>query len=113
MMLNHQECVIQGQTIPRDVLGELKETPFSRDNGPLLRDRLSACGYLFLRGVVDVESVMAAREEVFVRLAEVGEIQHPPRDGIATGTSNRQGLVADLGKFWQSVSEGPAYSKKR
>lgn len=51
---------------------------------------------------------MAVRDEVFGRLAEVGEIKPPPRDGIFTGTSRRRELADDLGTFWQSVSEGPA-----
>ncbi|MFN0198653.1 MAG: phytanoyl-CoA dioxygenase family protein, partial [Planctomycetaceae bacterium] len=107
-MLNHSNCAIQGRSIPSDVLGELTETKFHPHNTSQLQQRMHDDGYLFLRGVIDVPSIDAARREVFGRLAEVGEIEPPPHKGIATGTSRRQELVGDLGQFWQSVSEGPA-----
>ena len=46
--------------------------------------------------------------EVFERLADVGEIQQPPLDGLYTGTSRRRESVADLGEFWRSVNQGEA-----
>jgi ectoine hydroxylase-related dioxygenase (phytanoyl-CoA dioxygenase family) len=72
-----------------------------------LRQRLADDGYLFLRGVLDPKVIAAARQEVFGRLAEVGEIKAPVTDGIATGTSRRRQIFPDPGVFWKSVCEGP------
>lgn len=102
------DCVMQGRAIPADLLGPLRETEYDPAGGTLLRERLQDDGYLFLRGVHDVNNVLAARKEVFGRLAEVGEIAEPVADGIFTGTSRRKEIAGDLGAFWQSVSEGPA-----
>jgi len=52
--------------------------------------------------------VLAARLEVLRRLAEVGEIAAPAEEARPTGTSRRAELHPDLGRFWKSVSEGPA-----
>ena len=98
---------MQGQAIPGELFGPLHETEFRR-GGELLRERMQEDGYVFLRGVLDVAEILAAREEVFSRLAAVGEIRTPAIDGIATGTSQREELCSSLGEFWKSVSEGPA-----
>lgn len=108
MLSRASDCVIQGQAIPPGVLGVLRETHFDPNHGEALRKQLDEDGYLLLREVLNVHDVIAAREEVFKRLAEMGEIAEPARDGIATGTSRRRELAEDLGLFWQSVSEGPA-----
>jgi hypothetical protein len=70
-----------------------------------LRARLAEDGYLFLRGVLDRDAVMAARQEVLARLAAVDEIA--PGSDIFTGRSARRSKEPDLGRFWRSVSEGP------
>ncbi|MDA0834744.1 MAG: phytanoyl-CoA dioxygenase family protein [Planctomycetota bacterium] len=107
-MLNAQDCVIQGEPIPAELLGELTPAAFDANNSVGLQKQLLDDGYLFFRRLFDVEDVMAVRDEVFGRLAEVGEIKQPVRDGIFTGTSCRRERTTDLGQFWQSVSEGPA-----
>ncbi|MDA1050496.1 MAG: phytanoyl-CoA dioxygenase family protein [Planctomycetota bacterium] len=107
MPITHTDCLIQGQPIPSDVLGELNETRWSAESGNQMRGRLAEDGYLLLRSVIGLDDVSAARQEVFERLVEVDEIKPPAIDGIATGTSRRAELVEDLGDFWQSVSEGP------
>ena len=82
-------------------------TALAKD-GPALQARLAEDGYLFLRAAVDPELVQAARREVFQRLYEVGELKSPPSAGIFSGKSRRREVVEDLGRFWQSVSEGEA-----
>jgi len=62
---------------------------------------------VYLKNVLDKALVAAARQEVFDNLAAVGEVAEPASAGIATGTSRRDELIADRGKFWQSVCEGP------
>lgn len=54
-MLNPRECIIQGRSIPAEILGELTETPVNADG---LNDLLRDDGYLFLRSVFDVDDVM-------------------------------------------------------
>ena len=93
---------LRGRAVPDSLLGPLR--PAAGD----LAAGLKRDGYLLLRGVHDAEAVMAARHEVLDRLAAVGEIAAPARDGIATGQSRRAELHPDLGAFWKSVSEGPA-----
>lgn len=101
-------CLVKGRPVPSRLLGEL------RDSAPLLADpralraRLAEDGHLFLRRVLDVDVVRGARREVFDRLAAVGEVRMPPEDGIFSGTSRRDELEPDRGRFWRSVSTGAA-----
>jgi len=105
--MNSADCAIQGRLIPAERLGPLRETSFPDTDCDGLHTRLRDDGYLFLRGVLNVDDVLAARRTVFERLAAVGEICEPAIDGIFTGTSRRKELAGDLGRFWQSVSEEP------
>jgi len=97
-------CTIQGCPVPEELIGELIDSSNlpDKDLGP----QLQRDGYLFIRGAFDASVALKAREEVFARLMEVGEIDAPPIDGIFTGNSSRKEMYADLGQFWQSVSEG-------
>jgi ectoine hydroxylase-related dioxygenase (phytanoyl-CoA dioxygenase family) len=99
-----QDGIIQKQPIPEELLQPLKEI----SNVAELQRSLEEEGYVFLRGVLNREEVLAARQEVFRRLEEVEEIEPPALEGIATGRSKRLELESDRGKFWQSVSEGQA-----
>lgn len=100
--------IAQGTAVPADLIGPLRDSSQYRDDGAELGQRMADDGYVFLREVVDREAVLEARREVFERLAEVGEIEEPAVDGIATGVSQRRELDRDLGAFWQSVCQGPA-----
>lgn len=102
------QCIAQKTVVPDELLGELVDSTTLLRQPTDLRASLAADGYVLLRGVVGPAEVQAAREEVFGRLADVGEIRHPPGEGIATGQSRRKELVADLGEFWRDVSQGPA-----
>ena len=100
--------IAQGTAVPDELIGPLRDSSAFRQDGAELSKRLADDGYVFLRGVVDREDVLRARQEVFERLAAVGEIAEPAVDGIATGASRRPELAQDLGKFWQSVCYGTA-----
>lgn len=102
------DCQINKQPVPEDILAPFRDSTDAVSDGEELPRRFEQDGYVFVRGVVPEVSVQAAREEVFGRLAEVGEITDPPADGIFTGTSRREELQPDKGAFWRSVSEGPA-----
>ncbi len=101
-------CQMQGRTLPTDVVGPLIETVFNPTQPETMRQRLAQDGYLFFRDVLPVSDILSARAEVFERLAEVGEVQLPVSTGTYTGASRRREIFPDLGRFWQSVSEGPA-----
>ena len=92
-----------GRDLPSEMVGELSDVSALLATPERLRERLATDGHAFLKGALDEGEVMAARHAVFERLREVGEIAAPARDGIATGTSRRRGLAADLGRFWKSV----------
>ena len=102
------ECLIQEVDIPDDLLGPLQEFSGDLTDRQALAEAVARDGYVLLRGVLDRATVLAARQEIMTRLHQVGEVATPPLDGIATGTSRRREIVADLGEFWSSVSEGPA-----
>lgn len=99
-------CRVKGQPVPSSLIHEMTDSASLLDNPKALRTRLVEDGYLYLRGVVDRDAIMAARQEVFERLVSVGEIKAPAIDGIATGDSRRKELEPDLGAFWRSISEG-------
>lgn len=99
---------IQQLAIPDELLGELAEYAGATEDGALLRAHIDEHGYVLLRGVLDRDEVLAGREEVFRRLEEVGEVQAPAIDGIATNRSQRSEVAGGLQEFWRSVSEGPA-----
>jgi ectoine hydroxylase-related dioxygenase (phytanoyl-CoA dioxygenase family) len=102
------DAIAQGRRVPAELLGELVDSTILLGRRQELREALATHGYVLMRGVVDRETVLAAREEVFERLAGVGEIKQPAIDGIATGESQRRELAHDLGEFWRSVCSGPA-----
>ena len=102
------DCRVHGQCVPQDVLGSFRDSTAYRDDAAAIRDRFTEDGYVFLRGVFERSTIATARNEVFSRLADVGEIAEPPADGIFTGRSDRAATHVDLGSFWKSVSEGPA-----
>ena len=101
------DCIAQGEPVPGSMFGELVDSSAIFPDSSALGRRLRDDGYLFLRGLHEVDAILAAREEVFKRLEAVGEVESPAVDGIFTGSSHRREREPDLGAFWKSVSEGP------
>ena len=97
-----------GESIPAAMFGELTDSSSCLQDPRSLQARLAEDGYLFLRGALDPQAVLAARREIFQRLEAVGEIAPPAEAGITTGRSERETRHPDLGAFWQSLCEGPA-----
>lgn len=102
------QVTAHGHPVPEAYLGELKDSSALIEDGAILRARIAEDGYLFLRGVLDRNAVLAARENVFSKLVAVGEIREPAIDAITSCTSQRAEMVDDLGAFWQSICEDPA-----
>jgi len=101
-----RQVQIAGKPVPPERLGALNEIADWRAAKDRLGAALRADGYVLLRGALDRAAVLAARAEVFARLAAVGEIAEPSAEGVAAGTSRRAELHPDLGAFWRSVCEG-------
>jgi ectoine hydroxylase-related dioxygenase (phytanoyl-CoA dioxygenase family) len=99
-------CKVKGRDVPPSMVGELADSASLLGDPAALRARLKDDGYLFLKAVLPRATVMAARREVFQRMAGVGEIAEPVEAGISTGQSRRAEMEPDLGRFWKSVSEG-------
>ncbi len=99
-------CRVRGAEIPESLLGPMPDSAGLLGDPDRLRARLEADGFLYLRGVLDPDSVLAARREILTRLETVDEVA-PDSDGIFTGRSRRAEREPDLGAFWKSVSEGP------
>lgn len=102
------QAQVRSRPVPAERLGPLVDATALLPDPAKLREHFAAQGYVLLRNVLDRAEVLAARREVFGRLAEMGEIAPPVEAGIATGRSLRCERAGDLGAFWTSVSEGPA-----
>ncbi len=100
-------CQAKGKPVPDQIVAPLEDMSALLKDPPALRRRFEEDGYLFLRGALDRDQVLAARREILARLVEVGEVV-PGSDGVFTGSSKRKEVVGDLGRFWKSVSEGAA-----
>ncbi len=105
----HNDCRVQGEVVPEELLGNYRECSPDDSDGQI-QCALADDGYVFIRNAIDVADAEAARNEVFGRLVEVGEIAEPAGHGIFTGHSQRTD-VGDLGHFWRSVSQGPQLRK--
>ena len=97
---------IQQREIPTERFGPLVEFDGQTDSTADVQAFLQKHGYVVFRQGLDRDSVLAAREEVLTRLAEVGEISEPIMDGRMTGHSQRPDPSEDHGAFWKSVSLG-------
>ena len=104
-----KNCISKGNPVPEELIDALKESSDLLAPDPIegkLKSRLEEDGYLFLAGALDRSEVLAARAEIFDRLARVGEVSGTPANGIFSGRSQRREKHEDLGAFWKSVSEG-------
>jgi hypothetical protein len=74
-----------------------------------LRAAMAENGHLFFRQLLDPATVLAARHEILLKYAVIGEVdgRHPVDDAIA-GDRAAVG-VANLRAFSESVRSGPAY----
>jgi len=92
-----------------DRFGELRDSSSLLENSNALRDRYVLDGYLFIRGLVHSDIVLAARREILLKYAVLGEIDgsQPLMDAVA---GKRAGLgSADMRAFTESVRTGAEY----
>jgi len=103
----HDTAYVAGQPVPAALLAPLNEVADWRSAGAQLPQQLARDGYVLLRNALDRDLVRQARHAVLERLAAVGEIAEPVDAAVASGTSRRAALHADLGAFWRTVCEAP------
>jgi len=92
-----------------DRLGELVDRSTSRDDSELLRCAFQDDGHVFLRGLLDPATVLAAREELLLKYAIIGEVddRYPVIDGIAGDASGL--ATVNLRAFTESLRSGARY----
>ena len=92
-----------------DRLGELESANELLGDDAALRDAMDERGYLLLRGLLDPEIVLAARREVLLKYAILGEIDDRfPLDDAVAGDS--EGVrSANVRAFSESVRTGARY----
>ena len=79
------------------------------DQPSQLRARFEADGYLYLPGLLDPDLVLAARRELLLKYASLGEIDD--RGTVEDGIAGDQGglMTANLRAFSESLRTGAAY----
>ena len=102
----HDLALVNGLKIPPKLLGQLNEFKIEKSNHFNLKQSLTKDGYIFVRNLFDKNKIKLARDEVFMRLKEVDEIEDPYQDGIYSGRSSRDKIYTNRGEFWKSVSNG-------
>ncbi|MFK7917748.1 MAG: phytanoyl-CoA dioxygenase family protein [Ilumatobacter sp.] len=89
--------------------GELADASDLLGDAPALQAALAERGYLFFRGLLDADTVLAARHEILTKYAVLGEIddRHPIDEAIA---GDGHGVMhANLRAFSESVRTGSDY----
>ncbi|MBT4141256.1 MAG: phytanoyl-CoA dioxygenase [Candidatus Latescibacteria bacterium] len=76
-----------------DDFGELKVSNDALHDRNTLEQRMAEDGYLFLKGMLDKDEVLAARQEVMNRLMDAGVLdkRYPAIDGIAASQAEIDG----------------------
>ena len=89
-------------------LGELRESNAVVHDVEALRRRMAEDGYLLLRDYLDKDNVLAARREIFEKMAEAGfiDLSRPLTDGIFSG--NTQMAHLDRRAFAKSLRTSEA-----
>lgn len=90
-------------------LGELVDVGQLRADPPALRGAFRDEGHVFIRGLLDPAIVLAAREELLLKYAILGEVddRYPITDGIAGDGSGL--AAANLRAFTASLRSGARY----
>lgn len=88
--------------------GELRDSSGLVDDLAALRERIAEDGYLFLRGYLDREVVLAARQEILEKLAAIGaiDLSYPLLDAVAAPRSQRREV--DQAAFAKDLRTGAA-----
>lgn len=92
-------------------LGELADSSALLGDSRALKARMSADGYLFMRGLLPRQQVLDARSEILLQYATIGEIDSINHSHMeAIGSAHSFAHQVNLRAFTQSVRSGKAYS---
>jgi ectoine hydroxylase-related dioxygenase (phytanoyl-CoA dioxygenase family) len=105
---DHTASSIGGQPVPPGLLAPIDDSAPLLADPAALRARFQDHGYVLLRNLIPQPAIRAARAEVLHVLREVGEVDGPADNPVATGISRRAELHPDLGAFWRNISESAA-----
>lgn len=94
-----------------EALGELTPANDLLDDAERLKTRMREAGYLFFRGLIDPEVVQAAREEILLKFATIGEIDPTQPIDEAIHLPDAPLDRVNLRAFSQSVRSGLAYRR--
>jgi hypothetical protein len=91
--------------------GELEDSSALLDDSEALLERINDNGYLYLRGFLDPADVLAAREEILLKYAIIGEVdtEYPLNDAVYSASNAL--FEINLRAFARSLRDGIAYQK--
>lgn len=94
-----------------DALVELRDSSDLLEDGDALRQRMQDQGYLFFRDLLPREQVMAARREILLKYATIGEID--TRQPLLNAVHGDDSAVPsiNLRAFSESLRSGLAYER--
>ena len=94
------------------VFGNLENATHLLGDAGALRERMDEQGYCLFRGLIDRETVLAARREILLKYAVIGEIdsvRHPLMEAVYCADSFIDQV--NLFAFTESVRSGEAYQR--
>ncbi len=86
-------------TFPSEELGEMRDSGDLLGDPEALRERIAEDGYLLLRGLIDREKVLAARETILAYMEE--------RRGLEPGSRPLDGVMGEYGKSVALMGKKP------
>ncbi len=95
-----------------DKFGELRDSNDILHDSEALAARMEQDGYWLFRGLIDRDAVLAARREILLKYAVIGEIDsiaHPLMEGVYGEESSIDQV--NLFAFTESVRSGQAYQR--
>lgn len=102
---------VQMDTSP-EAMGELRDSSDALHDPQELRLRMAQDGYVFIRGLFPREEIIAARREILLKYAIIGEIDdwnHPLLDAIESRDSYR--MHVNVRALSQSIRKGAHYQR--
>lgn len=94
-----------------ECFGKLTPANHLLDDPVAMREQMSQAGYLLLPGLIDPRVIAAARTEILLKYATIGELDPTqPLDEAIYGDSSALAHI-NLRAFTQSVRDGQAYQR--
>lgn len=84
----------QTMEFPSERFGELRDSGAFKDDPSVLRERMAEDGYLYIPGLLDRETILAARERIFRYMDEKGALV--PGAPVIEGAMPKDGKTVNL-----------------